>query len=148
MNFKRLDHCKQWIERIECRYPQKVWVAHLLPGSTFQSRNFEKLAGWIEDHCVNEVIALAAEAMKFKPEGFKTKMRGFNITDSRQAVCIVVKQKFPGVNHGMLAQKLGWSNHSMVTHAMSQTQVLEIKKRVHRIKSMYPFLNDYETAIN
>ena len=147
MKMEYLDHYKQWIERIECRYPQKMWVAYLLPGSTLQSRSFEKLAGWIEDHCVNEVIELAAEAMKFKVERLQSKIRGYDVTDSRQAVCIVVKEKFPGVNNYMLARKLGWANHSMVTHALKQKDVLEIKRRVNRIKQMYPFLNDYETAI-
>lgn len=148
VNINHLDHYKQWIEKIECRYPQKMWVATMLPAATLQAKSFKRLGEMIAEHCTDEVIELAAEALKFRPEGLRTKMRGFDITDSRQAVCIVVKYKFPGVNHSFLAKKLGWGNHSMVTHAMSQADVLEIKKRVHRILSRYPFLKDYETPIN
>lgn len=143
MNYNNFDKLAPWVESIRFDEQKRRWIAHFLPGAIVESRKFENIANSLADHVMNEIAMLVAEALNVSTDEMRQKRGKQEVTDAKQVAAIIIVKKMNGLrSYRAIGRSLGWRNHSMVCHSLKNFSTLEIMKKVRRVESRYPILNN------
>ena len=136
-----LDEFSPWIT--DLKRVDDGWIAKLHPNRIIESKKMRFIVDELKKHVIAETIDLCCEAIGIKTDYITTKGRMQTKADERFAVAIVLHDVFKS-NIGLvhIGRQLGWSDHTMVFHAVKQRDVKPVAKLVQKIYSRYPFLKD------
>lgn len=138
---KSLDNFAQWVVRIEFRDSQ--WHALFYPGKTVIAFSIIGIARSLQQHVMEEIIQLSCEALNVTAEAVRKRTRDRKITDCRMAIANVLLTHFDHtVSYIEMAKALGWVNHATLINARNNAIVDEIRVKINKIYSRFPFLKD------
>jgi hypothetical protein len=140
-----IDKLYLWIRGIDYNPTSQLWTAKLFKGHIAQAPTFPGLCKIIIDHVITEIIWLTCDALGVETQKLTIKTREIDVVDCRFVAAIIATDFAPrnaGYN-GIIGRRLGWSNHCMTYHSRKNRDKREIKMKMAKVYSRYPFLDLY-----